>query len=426
MKITRTAQEINLNQVLDVSVDVHKDILNLFFEMEGEEYTDECPNRTSTISLRLKKYITIAKDHGRKNLRVICEPTGQYQNKLLRTARRLGCFTNYVNAESVSKFRIVETNDTGKTDIKDPRVIRTLGKLGKVIKHRMVGEDYLMLRKLGKIYDETDVEVVRIKGRLNKLLVELFCDYSFKKDFLYSNSGVALVEKYGCNPYRIIKSGFNRFSKTMKRASSGIWKSTLARLWEDAKSSVLNELPPGYIEVLELRLYQLYRDYLEQAKRKDEIATKMVEILARLREKDPNIPPPTPCVISAKNIARLLGETGPLGDFDSWRKLMRYFGLNIRMRQSGQYQGQYKITKKGRPLGRKVLDNIILPLVKKQGLYGDYYHRKKVQENRPGNKAMTIVMRNFLRKFYGWYKSGAAFNQERFFVGEGELLKKAA
>ena len=104
---------------------------------------------------------------------------------------------------------------------------------------------------------------------------------------------------------------------------------------------------------------------------------------------------------------------------------MRYFGLNIRMRQSGKYQGQYKITKKGRPLGRKVLDNIILPLVKKGCLYGDYYHEKKEKEKRPGNKAMTIVMRNFLKKFYGWYKSGNTFNQKRFFNSESLYLKAA-
>ena len=84
-----------------------------------------------------------------------------------------------------------------------------------------------MLRKLGKIYDETDVEIVRLKGRLNKLMVELFCDYSFKKDFLYSNSGLALIKKYGCNPYRIVKSGFNRFEKTMKHAVPRIQANTL-------------------------------------------------------------------------------------------------------------------------------------------------------------------------------------------------------
>jgi len=77
-------------------------------------------------------------------------------------------------------------------------------------------------------------------------------------------------------------------------------------------------------------------------------------------------------------------------------------------------------------LGRKVLQNIVLPLVKGGSLYGDYYHRKKNKENRPGNKAMTIVMRNFLRKFYGWYKSGEAFDRKRFFSSEAEQIRKAA
>jgi len=179
------------------------------------------------------------------------------------------------------------------------------------------------------------------------------------------------------------------------------------------------------MKILQDRFCQLFDDYQEQYKRKEEIVEKMIEILRRLRVEDPNIPPPTPGVISEKNIARLLGQTGPLSDFSHWRKLMRYFGLNIRMRQSGKYQGQYKITKKGRPLGRKVLENIALPLVKKIGLYGEYYILKKETEKRPGNKAMTIVMRNFLKKFYGWYKSGEAFDPKRFFESKSEYLKAA-
>jgi hypothetical protein len=38
---------------------------------------------------------------------------------------------------------------------------------------------------------------------------------------------------------------------------------------------------------------------------------------------------------------------------------------------------------------------------------------------------MTIVSRHFLRKFYGWYKSDAAFNEKRFFACEAEYLKAA-
>ncbi|MDD5760019.1 MAG: transposase, partial [Desulfobulbaceae bacterium] len=118
MKITRTAQKINLNNVVDVSVDVHKDTLCFFFEIDGKEFSDTCRNRTAIIEKKLLDYLKIAVDHDRTSLRIICEPTGQYQNSMLRTARRLGLLTCYVNAEAVSKFRIVETNDNNKTDRK--------------------------------------------------------------------------------------------------------------------------------------------------------------------------------------------------------------------------------------------------------------------------------------------------------------------
>jgi len=207
MKITQTAQKIKVNFVMDLSVDVHKDTLNFFFETKGKEYVDECSNRTTVIQKKLKEYHEVALNHGMKTLRVICEPTGEYQNKLFRTARKMGFLTCYVNAESVAKFRIVETNDNGKTDTKDPRVIRTLGQLNKTIRHRILDDDYLTLRKLNKVLDEVDEVKKGIRCRISKLLVEMFCDYSFEKDFLYIASGKALVEKFGCNPYRIVTAG---------------------------------------------------------------------------------------------------------------------------------------------------------------------------------------------------------------------------
>ena len=229
MKITRKAEKINLNQIMDIPVDVHKDTLCFFFEIGGKEFSDVCSNRTTVLEKRLLRYHQIAIDHGRKSLRIICEPTGQYHNKLMRTARRLGFLTNFVNAESVAKFRIVESNDSNKTDKKDPRVIGILGKLNKVIKFRMIGEEYLMLRKLHKFYDECDVAITSHRCRISKLMVELFCDYSFKKDFLYSNSGLALVEVYGCNPYRIVGDGFRVFCRKMKKAAPRIMVRSLER-----------------------------------------------------------------------------------------------------------------------------------------------------------------------------------------------------
>lgn len=419
------AEKINLRKVMDVSVDVHKEILNFFFEASGKEYTDECGNKTPAIIKRLESYHTIARASGFQSLRIICEPTGQYQNKLLRIARGKGFFTSYVNAESVANFRVIETNDTGKTDTKDPRVIRTLGVLDKVMKHRLLPEGYLMLRKLNRMYDEVEVAITSLRCRIDLLLVELFCDYSFKKDFLYSDSGLALVRHYGANPYKIIKAGFEKFSRTMKKAAPLVRTQTLNRLWHDAQSSVLNDQPEEYIALQEVHLNQLLTDWKLQKRRKEEIIEQMIVIVARLREDDPHIPPPTSGVISEKNIARLLGETGPLGDFANWRMLMRYGGLNIRMRQSGKYQGQNKISKRGRRLMRKILQNIALPLVRRHCLYGEYYYRKKEIEKMPGNKAMTTVARHFLKKFFGWYKSAQAFDPQRFFACETQYRKAA-
>jgi transposase len=211
----------------------------------------------------------------------------------------------------------------------------------------------------------------------------------------------------------------------MKRETRRIQRTTLQRLWHDAQSSVLNEQPEEYILLQEQHLGQLLDDWKLQIRRKEEIIEKMIAIVGRLREDDPHIPPPTFGVISEKNIARLLGETGPLGDFTNWRMLMRYGGLNIRMRQSGKYQGLNKISKRGRRLMRKILQNIALPLVRRHCLYGEYYYRKKEIQKMPGNKAMTTVARHFLKKFFGWYKSARAFDPQRFFACETQFRKAA-
>jgi transposase len=425
MRITQSLHEIKSNQVLDLAVDVHKDILNFFFALDGKEYRDECPNRTRNIEKHLSSYLAIAQEQGVARLRLICEPTADYQNKLLRTARRHGHLTCLVNAESVSKFRVVESNDTNKTDIKDPKVIATLGRLNKVIHHRMLNEDYLVLRKLGRIYHELESEITSLRCRINKVLIELFCDFSFTKDFLYGNSGQVLIDLFGCNPYRMTDVGYATFAATMKQAIPRIQQKTLTRLWQDAQSSILNELPAGYRDVLEEQFQDLVAAFRNREKRIEQIVEQMKIIFRRLRDDDPRIPPPTAGVISEKNLALLLAETGPIADFRSWRQLMRYAGLNLRMRQSGKYQGKNKISKKGSPLLRKVLNHIVLPLVRKGYLYGDYYHKKRESEKMAGTKVMTIVSRHFLRKFHGWYKSAAAFDQKRFFACEAEYLKAA-
>jgi hypothetical protein len=226
MKISQVEQKCNKKGVIDVSVDVHKYVLNFSFEAGDREYSDECANSAATVKARLHGYHRIATAQGMDRVRIICEPTGEYHTMLLRIARTMGFLTCFVNTESV-RFRMIETNDTGKTDIKDTRVIRPLGRLGKVITHRILDEKYMMLRKLGRIYDESDTTITRLKCRIDKLLLELFCDYSFQKDLLYTRSGLALIRYYHANPVRILKSGYRSLCIRILRHAPHIQTRTL-------------------------------------------------------------------------------------------------------------------------------------------------------------------------------------------------------
>ena len=425
MRVTEVAVVIKAEQVMDVSVDVHKEELYALARTSGKEYSEQFANKTPRIRKIIKDYQAIAAEHGFKQIRIICEPTGVYDRKLLRAARQLGALTSYVNTEAVAKFRVVQNNDNNKTDTADPGVILTMAEHGHTIKHRILPNEYLNLRKLGSLLDDEEVMVVRVRGHINNVRLELFCDWKFDKDFMYGNTGKALVAKYGANPYKIVRSGYTRFSSVMKRAVPRIRKTSIERLWAQAETSVLNEQPEGYIAILEQRLRDLYEDFWRHKDRKAGIEEEMIAILQQLRRDDPSIPPPTPGLISEKNFARLLGETGPLSDFQSVEKLMRYAGLNLCMRKSGQYQGKYKISKKGRPLLRKILSQIVLQLVRRNSLYGKYYHEKKERQSLPGAKLMTIVMRQYLRKFFGWYRSNTEFDEVRFFTCEHEYQRAA-
>ena len=227
-------------QPLNVCFDVGKNKLNYYFVIDeitkSQAFEGEFRNSIPQISEKLEEIRKIASKFGYQKMRVVCEPTGGYQDKLLRTARKMGCFTNYVNAESVAKFRVVESNDTGKTDTKDPKIIHTLTRLNKILKHRVLDVDFSVLRKLNSRYERSEKKMVRQKCQIHHCLKELFCDFAHKKDFLYGPTGRLLMRLYSCNPFKITEKGKQYFVDRMKRNNSRIHMRTLNKIWESAKS----------------------------------------------------------------------------------------------------------------------------------------------------------------------------------------------
>ncbi len=422
MYIKPLDSKITFENKLNLAFDVGKDKLDVYTEFDNQSIQDSFFNKTLIIEQKLSDFQEMAISSGYDGLQIIAEPTGIYHNKLFRSARRMGHKTAIVNPESVHKFKVIESNDAGKTDAKDCRVIFLLAKYGKTLIDRDIQNEYNILRHLHTQLVDLEKAYVSIRCKIYNLLKELFCDYSLSNDFIYTKSGRQLVKRFNANPYKIVNYGYTKFHSRMRKYVPGIFNSTIQKLWQDAKTSVRYLLNPEYILVMETHLNYFWNEFLTIEKMQEEIKNNMLKSYDQLQLSDSNLPFPVKGLVTKISLAKLLAETGPLSDFKSINQLMRYAGLNIRECRSGQYQGKNKISKKGRANLRRILGYIVFPLVKKNAFYGSRYHLKK-DNGMSGNKAMVAIMRKFLKMIFGWYNSNEPFDIDRIFLDENNYKK---
>ncbi len=403
---------------LDVAFDVSKASLSFLYDLPGGEagpdrHRGQVAYETPAVVAQLGQLQELARGHGFTGIRVICEPTSGYEQRLLRLARQGGCHTALVNGESVYKLQVLEGNDYNKTDVKDPGTILLVARLGKTLRHRPLTGEWVALRTLNGRYERLERSLTQAKNRIYKVLVWLFPDLSFHKDWLFDGPAVdPLLQLYGLDPCALQADGRAGFLAKLRRR--GVRRRTGERLWADAARSVLQELDPVYRAVLVEDLRQLFQDLRQLQARREATRQTMIGLVDALRARGQTRLCAAPGLISPFLLARILAETGPLHDFTSISQLLRYAGLNLRQRQSGTFQGRERIGKKGRPRLRRALAQAVLKRVVHGQLYAPYYHAKKAA-GMCGAKAMTAVARKFLKLLYGLEKSTAPYDPARVF-----------
>ncbi len=406
-----------------VSFDVGMDEVFWRSEMLGVLKTRHVPNRLNSVRELLEDQLAMAEAAGFSGIRLALEPSGAYHESILRIAKQLGIKKEWVNPEVLKKLRFVESGDDGKTDIKDPRVVELAAFLGKTLIQRDLPHPYNLLREWNKVYERAELGMIHAKCLVNPLIKQLLPDFDFGKDFLYGPSTRALVDRFGANPFKITKRGIKAFNRRMKQAVPRIRSKSIDRLYTQAKASVDSGLDEGFAEVLEHQIRLAFEDLEIEERRREEAGEKLVHLYHLARIEDPNLPEPTDGVLTPLRGARIIAETGPLSDFRSIQQLYRFVGINLIERSSGTYRGRTRTAKKGRKLGNKILNQAAFALSRKGRLFADYYHSKK--STMEGAKAMTATARKYLKMFFGWYKSGAAFDHDRVFLCAGERAKAA-
>lgn len=384
----------------------------------------EIANRTEAITSALTSVREQARARGISELLVVAEPTGRYHKLLFRIAASLGMQTALVDAGHVQKMRVVLFGDSGKTDQRDPFAIEAVAAQGRLIVDRRHAEVYQLLRQWGKLYHDAEVALIEAKSRVHAALTLLFPDFDFSTDFLYGPSGQAIVRCFGLDPHAIAALNVSRLYERLRRHSS-IRRSSVTRLLAQARQTVVAIARSRVTDVLARELAFAWEDFELAARRRETARLELETLYDEARLSDPLLPQTAGSGISKLAMARLLGETGPLSGYSSWRQLQRMAGVNLRERKSGTYVGKTRISRAGRSLLRAILNQMALALVRHDRLFGPYYHQKTGIEKMPGKKAMTAVGRKIMKMIWGWYRSGAAFDPARVFTCEGEYRRAA-
>ncbi len=119
-------------------------------------------------------------------------------------------------------------------------------------------------------------------------------------------------------------------------------------------------------------------------------------------------------VVGKPTAAILVVAAGLLSGYPNAGSYLKSLGLNLRIRSSGKYKGQLKITKRGPGMARQYLYMAVLRQLKDQPIFRAWYEAKVQRDGGLTEKALTALMRKLAGALW-WVARGHAFDPSRLF-----------
>ena len=253
-------------------------------------------------------------------------------------------------------------------------------------------KNYRRLHELSRFYNQLNADWTYRLNHLHTALEQTFPE--LKQLFVNRTSKLALniVELFPhpalVQPYSRVRLKNLLMSATDKKISKPKaykYADKLLSLAQNAYPAV----PSDAIQVDEVRYYA--RQLMALTQQKEQLIKQMENIAQRLPEFVLYSSFPG---IGAQTAAQLMGELGDISRFDNSNQLNAFVGIDIRRYQSGTYQGQDHINKRGNPQARKLLYFAVLNMIRQQHIRSnhivDYYYRLK--EKRPHPKLNKVAL----------------------------------
>ena len=313
-----------------------------------------------------------------------------------------------VNPFSVKKIKELDDNSPKKTDAKDPKTIAKLVIDGRYSIPYMPEGIYAEIRDLVYSRDRIVKQHNISANRIQRWLAIHFPEYLGIYTRFDASSGLAVLEKAPL-PKDVIALGVNGIRKLWhdkKMRGRGVTEDRAKILVEAAHNSIGLDGGAGtrselYMLLEEHRLWISQLEAVEKALPEAVLKVDHVENLLAIKG------------VGSITIAGFIAEVGDVRRFKSPKQIQKYAGLELVENSSGKHKGRSRISKRGRRKLRKILYQVMIPLLASnkefRGIYDYYVTRVKNPLKR--RQAMVAVSCKLIRVFYAVLTKGVDYDR---------------
>ena len=337
-----------------------------------------------------------------------CEPTGHYWFNLARYLEENNIKLALVNPYHVKQIKELDDNSPKKTDLKDPKTIAKLVVDGRYSYPYLPEGIYADLREAISSRERIVKELNAITNRIQRWLKIYFPEYLVVYKNFSAESGLTVLESAPL-PQDIIQlgpEGVNQLWRDKKLRAVGMKRALT--LVEAAHNSI--GLPGGSCARMELQLL------LEDFRTKQIQLEKITEVL----EVETLSVPYADKLLVIKGVglitvAGFLAEVGDIRRFDSPKQIQKLAGLEVKENSSGKHHGRSSISKRGRKRMRKILFQVMLPMIQNNSEFGEIYQYFTTRQKNPlkGKQAIVAAGCKLIRVFYAVLKHGVDYDPQK-------------
>jgi len=340
-----------------------------------------------------KKLSRFKKAHGCRQVIVGFESTGPYAEPITHFLKQRPVTLVQINPMHSKRIRELTGNSPNKTDRKDPRVIADVIMLGHALRVVIPQGSSAHLRRLTQARERAIKDRTAMLNQVQHLVFVIFPEFLQVIKNISCKTGLYLLRHY---PTRqaIAALGEEKLTTIIKQVSRGRMGQGHAReLFHSAQTSVgINEGQDSIVEEIGHLIDKIARE-------NDFIDRLQCQMRAHLEQI-----PYSSCLLSLPGVglitvAGLIGEVGDFRQYRTVAEITKLAGLDLFEVSSGKHQGRRRISKRGRPLMRKLLYFAAINAVKSTGIMHQPY-TQMVERGMPKIKALVAISRKLLRVMY--------------------------